>query len=409
MRFGPSLALAAAPQLRRGRAGRVVPDGLIPGPQARLDDHAGWTLEGGFEAAPGRVVRGATGTAAKLSYSVPLPAGEVWVAYTITGASAGTIGAELGGGYVGAPFVNKATAQHVARFTTADPHTLVRLAANGSFDGTIEDLQVVDMTTALAQPADIYIAAGQSLMAASGTSGPVDPAKDWWHPRCLYLPGSDNPTYGVSAGVPAACVGPLQMVNTSQGVSPALSFARGIADRTPAGRNVMILACARGSSRLLGSDAEWNPAGDPGTGSGRLLYDNMVAQAQAALALHPESAVRGMLWAQGESDRAPDMDQTYPPAFQAMLSALKADLGLGALPVMLIGPMPDDDDPNQPVFLETQARLDAASGHATAIPGVHHVARPAGTMSGDGTHPTAEGNRIAGRRAARRFLAEGYL
>ncbi|MHA3979657.1 sialate O-acetylesterase [Halovulum sp. GXIMD14794] len=408
MRFGPGLGITAAPALgrRRTAAGRVVPAGVIPEAQARLDDHAGWMLDGGFTALPGAVAKTGHAAAGTVAFDAALPSGDVWVAYTVTGATAGTVGAELGGPFRSAPFVSRAAGQQVARFSSAG-HTRVRLKADASFDGTIEDVQAVDMSALLAQPSDIYIAAGQSLIAAESKSTPIDPDKDYWLPRCLYMPGYSSNAYGSVDGVVAACAGPLQMLQASQGVSPALSFARTIEGATPPGRTVLIVACAKGGTRLVGNDAEWNPAGD--TGAGGTLYSRMVQMAQAAAARVPGSRVRGLLWGQGESDRAATMGSSYPPAFQAMLSSLRGDLGEPDLPVVLLGPMPDDTNPHQGIFLQMQAALDQDSGQPTATPGVHYVARPAGHLSDDGTHPEPEGNRIAGRLAAERFIAEGYL
>ena len=98
MRFGPGLGIAAAPALgrRRAPAGRIVPSGLIPDPQARLDDHAGWMLDGGFTALPGAIAKTDFAAAGTAGYDAAVPAGDLWVAYTVTGATAGTIGAQLG-------------------------------------------------------------------------------------------------------------------------------------------------------------------------------------------------------------------------------------------------------------------------------------------------------------------------
>ncbi|NNU79068.1 hypothetical protein HMH01_01335 [Halovulum dunhuangense] len=406
MRLGPALSPMAAPVLGRPRAGRPVPDGVLPQPVARLDQAQAWTLDaewshgdGAFAKVPGTVKRYA-------SVGAALPVGPVWVAFTVSGSSAGAVGVQLTDPFVNNPFANRITAQHVARFQSVG-HGGLRLSGNAEFDGRIEDVQAVPMGALLAQPSDIYIAAGQSLMAAEAQSGPVDPARDYWVPRCLYVPGFTNTTFGTVAGQVAACAAPLQMTVASQGVSPAHAFALAIEKRTPPGRTVLIVACARGGSQLVGSEAGWNP---DGTGAvGGTLYAGMVARTQAALALNPDSRVRGLLWAQGESDRSATMDQSYPPAFAAMLARLRADLAEPELPAMILGPMPDDAAPDQALFLQTQARLDQDSGHATAIPHVHYVARPAGWMSADGTHPVAEGNRIAGRLAAARFMAEGHV
>ncbi|WP_112320882.1 sialate O-acetylesterase [Oceanibium sediminis] len=407
MRFAPGLTLTSAPRLTpRGPGGRVVPDGLLTKPAARLDDLSPWVLDPDWSDAGGKVVKAPSSVKRNVTCDVAIPAGDIWVAYTQKDASAGSLSVQLLDPFQASPFSNGIAAQHVARFTGSG-FGKVRLTANNAFDGALEDVQVVDMTSLLAQPSDIYIAAGQSLIAAEAQSGPVDPDLDYWVKRCLYMPGNTSGTYGTVVGEVAAATGPLQMRQTSHGVSPALSFAREIEKSTAAGRTVLILACAEGGSRIVGSDAEWNPAGT--VGDGRSLYAQMLASAQVALARTPGSQIKGLLWGQGESDRSLVMDTSYPPAFAAMVAQLRSDLALPALPVILLGPMPDDTAPEQPLFLQTQARLDQDSGHPTAIPGVHYVARPTGYMSGDGTHPVPEGNRIAGRLAAARFLSEGYL
>ena len=425
MRFMPSLRLTAAPA-RGGSSGtlsgtgsgnpsppppgpdtKTVPAGILPLAEAQFDDLTGWTIDPDWSHVGGEIQKTAGSVNSyAASPTITIPAGDIWVAYTVRDATAGVIGAQLQGPFANSPFNNRVTAQHVARFS-GPAHTRVRLSANAAFDGTVEDMQAVDMTAMLAQPADIYIAAGQSLIAAESASTPVDPELDYWVPRCLYLPGFTNSTYGTVAGTVAACVAPLQMRKTSQGVSPMTSFARAVEPVTPVGRTVLIVGAAEGGTRLVGNDAEWNP--DATIGNGATLYNEMVTQAQAALALNPGNRIMGLIWGQGESDRAPDMGTAYPPPFTALVSGLRTALSLPNLPVMLIGPMPDDTNGNQPLFIQTQERLDQDSGDATAIPGVHYVPRVSGYMSGDGTHPEPEGNRIAGRDAAAAFIALGTI
>lgn len=414
MRFAPALGLAPAPALMRtGGAGlpsgdqkSIIP-GVLPEAQADFVDLSNWNIGASWTDLGGALQK--TPSAAQeaiQSDTITIPAGDIWVTYTVKNATAGVTGVQLQGPFQNSPMQNKATAQHIARFTSGG-HTRVRAYGNNSFDGTIDDIQVVDMTSILAQPADIYIAAGQSLIASENTSLPIDPDKDFWNARCLYVPSFSNNTYGTTAGVRTGCVAPLQMYSTSQGVSPATTFARWIEPNTPAGRSILILGCAHGGTRIVGNDAEWNP--DATVGDGASLYDNMTTRIDDALALNPGNVLKGMIWGQGESDRSNSMDTDYPPAFANMLSTLRATYSVPSLPVMLIGPMPDDTTNTQPLFIATQEKLDQDSGDATAIPGVHYIARPAGYMSGDGTHPIAEGNRIAGRLAGQRLIAEGYL
>ncbi len=415
MRFPPALDLAAAPHLRRPGGGssippedtKIVPAGVVPAAQAEMSDTTNWTLGANWSDI-GDAVQKAPGATQQFvtSQIVTIPSGDVWVTYTLKDATTGFSGVQLLGSFQNSPFQNRVTAQHVARFASVG-HSRFRALGTSDFDGTLDDLQLVDMTAILAQPADIYIAAGQSLMASESTSIPVDPDKDFWLPRCLYVPGSTNNTFGVVEGVRSACVAPMQFTNTSQGVSPVTTFARFIEPSTPAGRSILILACAEGGTRLVGTDAEWNPDGSTGDGAER--YNGMIGMITDALALNPGNQLKGLLWAQGESDRTSGMDITYPPAFSNMVAQLRTAVSEPSLPVLIIGPMPDDTSPHQPMFIDTQSKLDQDSGDTTAIPNVHYVARPAGYLSGDGTHPVPEGQRIAGRIAGQRFIAEGYL
>lgn len=387
-------------------ATREVLDGVIPVPNAAFDDLAGWTLDDGWTAQNGDVSKVSTGNSRFVTRDVAIPSGDIWASYTVRGASAGFVGVQLLGPYANQPFGNRIEANHVARFS-GPAHTRMRLVGSNTFDGLVEDVQLVDMTELLSQPSDIYIMAGQSLMAAEQKTLPPDPSKDFWVPRCLYWPGVRNTTYGTQVDETAACTAPLQMLSSSQGVSPAISFAQEVERSTAQGRTVLLLACASGGTRLIGDDAHWNPNGS--VNQGGTLYANMRDRALAALASKPGNQLKALVWAQGESDRTLVMDTEYPPAFSAMVTQLRSDLSAPNLPVMILGPMPDDQTASQPVFISTQERLDQDSGDATAMPNVHYVAREAGYLSSDGTHPEPEGNRLVGRAAAQRFVSLGYL
>ena len=411
MIIGPSLrpayvaALARAPGV--ATEAKTLPTGLFNEATAGFDDLSEWTLDPDWSAIPSAVQK-TTGSTSRFltSADLAIPSGNIWASFTLRGASAGSIGAQLQGPFQNNPFATRLTAQHVARFTSTG-HIRTRLNASAAFDGIIDDFQLVDMNTILAQPADIYIAAGQSQIACESSGGDIDPDKDFWVERCLYMPGSTNSAIGSTFGEVHACVAPLQMSQVTTGVSPMTSFAREVEKSTAIGRSVLILATAKGGTKLIGSDAEWNPDGN--VGAGGTLYAKMVAMTQTALSLNVGNVLKGLIWGQGESDRGPVMDTTYPPAFVNMLSNLRTDLGLPGLPVILIGPEPDDTNTNQALFIQTQENLDQDSGQPTALTGVHYVARPSGYLSGDGTHPTSEGHRIAGNLAAQKFIAKGLL
>lgn len=411
MIIGPSLRPAFVAALARASGAsaeaKSLPTGLFSEATAGLDDLTDWTLDPDWSAIPSAVEKVAGSTSRFLtSADLTIPSGDIWASFTIRDASAGSVGPQLQGPFANNPFSTRLTAQHVARFASVG-HIRTRLNANSAFDGTVDDFQLTDMTSILAQPADIYIAAGQSQIACETSGGPIEPDADFWVKRCLYMPGSTNASVGAVFGQVHACVAPLQMSQVTTGVSPMTTFAREIEKSTAAGRSVMILAAAIGGTKLIGSDAEWNPDGNDGAGG--TLYANMISMVQTALALNAGNAIKGLVWGQGESDRSSLMDTTYPPAFVNLLSNLRSDLSLPSLHVVLIGPEPDDTNSNQALFIQTQEDLDQGSGQPTALTGVHYVARPSGYLSGDGTHPVAEGHRIAGRLAAQRFVSEGLI
>ena len=115
-----------------------------------------------------------------------------------------------------------------------------------------------------------------------------------------------------------------------------------------------------------------------------------------------------MFWSQGETDNSINVGDTYPPAFQSLLAALRTDLSLPSLPTVILGPTPEADTDGR--LATTQAKLDENSGDSTAIPGVRFVAGPAGqTMPGDDIHFNPAGNRArgsAGAAAMRTLLAK---
>lgn len=280
----------------------------------------------------------------------------------------------------------------------------LQFQTGAGFAGDLLAMQIYDMTSILAQPADVYIAAGQSNMASTTNGLGVDMLKDVWPDRrCLYFPGSTQAAYGAVQGQPMAMVPPLQSNGTATGLSPAYSFAREIVKRTPANRNVVVIQAAQGGTGLLGADAPWNPSGSSPT-----AYNAAVSLVTAAMAALPAgSTIKGVLWAQGESDSALDLS-TYPAAFASMRSSFQTAIGSGVVPWMLILPPADASRANQAALIDMQTKMDEDSGHSYAQTKVHCVARPTGYMEDD-THVNAAGQRLAGKAIADRYVAEGYI
>lgn len=375
--------------------------------QAELDlqDHVTAVSEN-VQQTTGAVVAQSAGAAQTASMAGLAPvSGAHWVSMTVDGPTPATFKPRFLSPTHQPLGTRNRTGQHVFAFDNVPDCTQFQLVFGSTFDGQVINCQLHDMAAILAQPADIYVAWGQSNMAATQASLGVDPALDYWpDTRAFYIPGYSYSAFGSVVGTLAACVAPLQMNAISNGVSPAMAFVQNILPQTPQGRNVVLIAAAWSGSGLVGAGAAWNPAGtDP------FAYDNMITLVSDALTTLPVgSQIKGVIGAQGESDRATDMDVTWPAAFAAMRSAAQAAWGTGELPWMLIAPPPDGDHVLQSLFEQTQIDMDQDSGHSLATTKLHVIARPFGFLE-DGTHATAQGQRNAGRLAALRFLQLGYL
>ena len=293
--------------------------------------------------------------------------------------------------------------QHVWKFPENIGSVDLQLQTGVGFLGDLLDIQVYDMAATLTQPADVYIAAGQSNMAATSNGLGLDITQDGWpDKRCLYFPGSTQAGYGAVPGQPHACVAPLMSNGVAVGVSPAHAFAKEIVRTTPAGRNVVIIQTAQGGTGLIPVTAEWNSRG-----TNPVSYNNCVSLVNQAMAALPAgSAIKGVLWAQGEADSGLDMT-LYPGIFSLMRSDLETAVGSGQVPWMFILPPPDAPRANQALLIDTQVKMDAASGHPYSQVKVHTVARGPGFMEDD-THANAAGNRSVGRAAAIKYRALGY-
>ncbi|AOS43846.1 Carbohydrate acetyl esterase/feruloyl esterase precursor [Lacunisphaera limnophila] len=159
-------------------------------------------------------------------------------------------------------------------------------------------------------PADLklFLLIGQSNMAGRGRVEAEDRAP---HPRVWVLNRD-------LAWVPA--VDPLHFDKPERiGTGLGKTFGAVIAEANP-GQAIGLIPAAFGGSAL----DEWAP-GSP-------HYVNALARAREA---RKHGQLAGILWHQGESDRAPDKVATYAARFQSFIAQLRTDLDAPEVPVIV--------------------------------------------------------------------------
>lgn len=113
---------------------------------------------------------------------------------------------------------------------------------------------------------------------------------------------------------------PVNPDRRTAGVNLAESFAEAYAKTH--GVDVGLIPCADGGTRI----DQWVP--------GSLLFDHAIYQARLA---QRTSTIAGVLWHQGESDSENDLYLTYGEKLETMLAALRKELNLYDVPVILGG------------------------------------------------------------------------
>lgn len=388
---------------------------LIPAGPGEFDDATGWSTHVGvtIDTEAGKAVVDGT-QAGQVSHQLALPANLAEGAHysVIAGhreRTAGQIQVGFGGdGFVIAPGSTAAARNAIWNVTAAGAHSVVRLTYSADFVGEVDFFRAYPLAELLTGPHDIYILAGQSNMAGI-SAGEPDVEIDVPETRALYMPSweftalgayTDNSGAEINAnlhakegiGEPKMMGEPVQHAKAdSNGCSPSTEFARGIADGTPAGRVPLIVACAAGSTQLLG-DGHWDPEADA------RYYDLMVAQVNAALALNEGNVVKGMVWCQGESDGATG----YAAKFRSVVLGLRT-LWATDFPVVVaeIG----DDAVTSANMIAEQKKLQTGSGSDDSLAHCLYVARPVGAvLAADGVHFDQATNRVRGADWAEAML-----
>lgn len=154
----------------------------------------------------------------------------------------------------------------------------------------------------------IFLLIGQSNMAGRGAVEAEDKTS---HPRVFMLTKE-------LAWVPA--VDPIHYDKPERiGTGLGKTFGAVVADARPRA-SIGLVPAAFGGSAL----DEWTP--------GAPHYLNAVARAKEAM---KRGQLVGILWHQGESDRAPDQAATYAVRFAKFMAQLRTDLGAKDVPVIV--------------------------------------------------------------------------
>ncbi len=112
---------------------------------------------------------------------------------------------------------------------------------------------------------------------------------------------------------------PLHFDKPAAGVGLGSEFARTLANTDPT-MSIGLIPCAVGGTTL----DQWKAGGT--------LYNAAVARTREAL---KKGKLDGILWHQGESDRAPTTVATYPARFTAMTTQLRQDLNTTEIPLIV--------------------------------------------------------------------------
>ena len=153
-----------------------------------------------------------------------------------------------------------------------------------------------------------FLLVGQSNMAGRGSKNEVEP-----------IPNGD--IYVLRNGRWLPMYVPVNPDRVTAGISLAESFAYRYAQEHP-GIKVGLIPCADGGTCL----DQWMP--------GELLFDHAVMMARLA---QRNSCVKGILWHQGESDCEEQCYPYYEEKCTRILQAMRKELSLGDMPLLLGG------------------------------------------------------------------------
>lgn len=195
------------------------------------------------------------------------------------------------------------------------------------------------------------------------------------------------------AGEWVPAVDPLHWDKPMAGVGLARSFTVEYLEAHP-GVRVGLIPAACGGSPI----STWTP-GAYFAETESHPYDDAIARARRAL---PQGTLQGILWHQGESDRAPELAPRYEQALTALIARFRADLDAPSVP-FVIGQVGEFSG----APWDAPAReVDAAQRRVAAtVPKTAFVSAQGLTSKGDDLHFDARSLREFGKRYAAALLA----
>lgn len=168
------------------------------------------------------------------------------------------------------------------------------------------------MSLELNNEIESFLMIGQSNMAGRGEFGEVEAIEN---DNCFML----RMGLWEKMSEPINPDAPIYCEDFHSGISLAASFADELQKQTK--KKIGLIPCAFGGTKL----EQWMP--------GELLFDHAVMMTKLAMR---SSRLKGIIWHQGESDCSSDENVLeYKTKFLAMISCLKKEIGIEAIPVIM--------------------------------------------------------------------------
>lgn len=161
----------------------------------------------------------------------------------------------------------------------------------------------------------LYLLLGQSNMAGRGKVEAIDTLT---HPRVLMLDKAENWVLAKD---------PMHFDKPAAGTGLGLTFGKVMANENTNIRIGLIPTAVGGSSiNYWFADSLFQQ-------TNTYPYDDMIRRAKKAM---ETGTLKGIIWHQGESDSNSEQAVTeYAEKFQAMMAALKSDLGIESIPIVV--------------------------------------------------------------------------